>query len=100
MCWLQVFVDEYTCIGCKNCTAVCDKTFSMEEEFGRAQVISQARATPAIKQEAIDTCPVRPVLSSSVLLLAYSYIWPMHCVRLYAPALNPARPKAAWLQMY
>ena len=37
----QVFVDEFTCIGCKNCTAVCDKTFFMEEDFGKG-----ARAQP------------------------------------------------------
>lgn len=55
---LQVFVDEFTCIGCRNCTNVCDKTFQLEDEYGRARVISQRGASPDTKQEAIDTCPV------------------------------------------
>jgi len=26
---LQVFVDEYTCIGCRNCTNVCPKCVTL-----------------------------------------------------------------------
>ena len=51
---------EFTCIGCKNCTAVCDKTFTIEEDYGRARVMNQACATNDRKQEAIETCPVSP----------------------------------------
>jgi len=37
---------------------VCPKTFTMEEEWGRARVMKQ-RVDPDPKlQEAIDTCPV------------------------------------------
>ncbi|KAJ9515064.1 hypothetical protein QJQ45_012597 [Haematococcus lacustris] len=54
----QVFVDEATCIGCRNCCNVCPGTFAMEEEFGRARVHSQGRDPPELQQEAIDTCPV------------------------------------------
>eukprot|EP00884_Botryococcus_braunii_P011066 jgi/Botrbrau1/19961/Bobra.0059s0077.1 len=54
----QVFVDEMTCIGCRNCTNVCPNTFSMEDDFGRARVMRQKVDTDEGLQEAIDTCPV------------------------------------------
>jgi ferredoxin len=38
---LQVFVNEYDCIGCKNCTSVCPKTFAIEDDFGRARAMQQ-----------------------------------------------------------
>ena len=58
-------IAEFTCIGCKNCTAVCNKTFTIEEDYGRARVVNQGCATNDRKQEAIETCPV-----SSYVLLA------------------------------
>ena len=51
-------IAEFTCIGCKNCTAVCNKTFTIEEDYGRARVVNQGCATNDRKQEAIETCPV------------------------------------------
>lgn len=54
----KVFVDEYTCIGCRNCAAVCSRTFEMEEEFGRARATAQGKDSDEKLQEAIDTCPV------------------------------------------
>ena len=54
----QVFVDEITCIGCRNCNNVCPKTFGMEEDWGRARAMQQNIDTPEKLQEAIDTCPV------------------------------------------
>lgn len=54
----QVFVDEFTCIGCQNCVNVCPKTFSIEETFGRARVLDQDYSDGELVQEAIDTCPV------------------------------------------
>lgn len=54
----QVFVDEYTCIGCRNCTNVCPKTFDIEDDFGRARVMQQGVDSDERLQEAIDTCPV------------------------------------------
>lgn len=52
------FVDEFTCIGCRNCTNVAPKTFMIEEEFGRARVFNQNGSNEALVDEAIDTCPV------------------------------------------
>lgn len=53
-----VFVDEGTCIGCKNCAGCAGKTFAMEEEWGRARVTAQWADTEADIQTAIDSCPV------------------------------------------
>lgn len=58
LCHLQVFVDEQTCIGCRNCVAVSPQTFAMEDEFGRARAEKQGVDTQGKLQEAIDTCPV------------------------------------------
>ncbi|KAL4428109.1 hypothetical protein ABPG75_002198 [Micractinium tetrahymenae] len=54
----MVFVDEFTCIGCRNCNNVCSATFMMEEEWGRARVAQQGVDGVEKLQEAIDTCPV------------------------------------------
>ncbi|XP_062231961.1 chaperone protein dnaJ C76, chloroplastic-like [Phragmites australis] len=53
----HVFVDEFTCIGCKNCANICPNVFQIEEDFGRSRVYSQSGSTELI-QEAIDSCPV------------------------------------------
>lgn len=54
----QVFVDELTCIGCQNCTAVCPATYMMEPDFGRARVMAQKVDNDETLQESIDCCPV------------------------------------------
>ncbi|KAG2444273.1 hypothetical protein HXX76_001030 [Chlamydomonas incerta] len=54
----RVFVDEFSCIGCRNCNAVCPKTFGMEEDYGRARVMVQDVDPEPKLQEAMDTCPV------------------------------------------
>lgn len=53
----HVFVDEFTCIGCKNCANTAPKTFEIEEEFGRARAVFQCGRMTSV-QQAIDTCPV------------------------------------------
>ncbi|XP_047044737.1 chaperone protein dnaJ C76, chloroplastic-like isoform X1 [Lolium rigidum] len=53
----QVFVDEFTCIGCKICANVCPNVFEIEEDFGRSRVCSQT-CSPDLIQDAIDSCPV------------------------------------------
>ncbi|KAG0459570.1 hypothetical protein HPP92_022698 [Vanilla planifolia] len=53
----HVFVDEFRCIGCKNCANLASDVFRIEEEFGRARARSQS-GNPALVQEAIDSCPV------------------------------------------
>lgn len=53
----HVFVDEFSCIGCKNCANVCSDVFMIEEDFGRARACNQRGSTDLV-QEAIDSCPV------------------------------------------
>ncbi|KAK4342268.1 hypothetical protein RND71_038084 [Anisodus tanguticus] len=53
----HVFVDEFSCIGCKNCANVCPKVFGIEEDYGRARVYDQC-GNPDFIQQAIDSCPV------------------------------------------
>jgi ferredoxin len=53
-----VYVDELTCIGCKNCAHVARHTFYIEPDYGRARAISQDGDPEEVIQEAIDTCPV------------------------------------------
>ncbi|KAG7672613.1 hypothetical protein Ndes2526B_g08860 [Nannochloris sp. 'desiccata'] len=52
------FVDEFSCIGCRNCHNIAPKTYAMEEEFGRARVMKQGVDTVDKLQESIDSCPV------------------------------------------
>ncbi|KAJ1382848.1 DnaJ domain containing protein [Sesbania bispinosa] len=53
----HVFVDEFSCIGCKNCANVACDVFGIEEDFGRARVYNQLGNSELI-QQAIDSCPV------------------------------------------
>ena len=55
---LQVFVDELTCIGCRNCTNVCPNTYQMEPDFGRARAMAQKVDNDEMLQESLDCCPV------------------------------------------
>ncbi|KAI8477300.1 MAG: hypothetical protein J3K34DRAFT_381734 [Monoraphidium minutum] len=54
----SVFVDEFSCIGCRNCTHVCPSSFFIEDDWGRARVGRQGADGRDKLQEAIDTCPV------------------------------------------
>lgn len=53
------YVDESTCIGCKNCALVARNTFFMEESLaGKARVFNQGGDNDDLIDEAIDSCPV------------------------------------------
>lgn len=53
-----VFVDELSCIGCKNCVWLASAMFRIEPEYGRARVFAQWLNTEDKIQESIDSCPV------------------------------------------
>eukprot|EP00897_Mesotaenium_endlicherianum_P005596 jgi/Mesen1/5064/ME000252S04178 len=44
----HAFVDEFVCIGCKNCSNTAENTFEMEALFGRARVASQFVDHPSL----------------------------------------------------
>lgn len=53
-----VFVDELTCIGCKQCVWCAPATFRIEEDHGRSRVFAQWLDTEDNIQSAMDACPV------------------------------------------
>ncbi|XP_057792336.1 chaperone protein dnaJ C76, chloroplastic [Salvia miltiorrhiza] len=53
----HVFVDEFSCIGCKNCANVCSSVFAIEEDFGRARAYNQPGMLDSV-QQAVESCPV------------------------------------------
>lgn len=53
-----VFVDELSCIGCKNCVWCAPATFRMEADHGRSRVFAQWIEDEDTVQTAIDSCPV------------------------------------------
>ena len=52
-----VFVDENTCIGCKQCVWAAPAMFRLEPEFGRSQVWGQWLNSEEQIQTAVDACP-------------------------------------------
>lgn len=53
----HAFVDEFSCIGCKNCVSIASDVFGIEEDFGRARVHYQCGNVELV-QQAIESCPV------------------------------------------
>jgi len=53
-----VFVDEFTCIGCKQCVWAAPATFRINEDYGRSRVFAQWLNKEEDIQIAIDSCPV------------------------------------------
>jgi ferredoxin len=53
-----VFVDEFTCIGCKQCVWQAPATFRMNDDYGRSRVFAQWLNDEDDIQCAIDSCPV------------------------------------------
>lgn len=53
-----VFVDESSCIGCRQCNHMACNTFQMEEVWGRARAINQWADSEEDIEAAIESCPV------------------------------------------
>ena len=53
-----VFVDEFTCIGCKQCVWAAPATFRMDDDYGRSRVFAQWLNTEEEIDCAIASCPV------------------------------------------
>lgn len=54
---IRISIDE--CIGCGVCAQLCQESFKLDEDAGKALVISH-RACSEV-QEAIDSCPVSAI---------------------------------------
>jgi len=53
-----VFVDEWSCIACRNCCDVAPKTFCIDADAGRARVFSQWGNSEEDLDYAVSACPV------------------------------------------
>lgn len=53
-----VFVDEISCIGCKQCIWTAPATFRIEQEYGRSRVFAQWLDTEDDIEAAMLACPV------------------------------------------
>jgi ferredoxin len=53
----QVHIDQDECIACESCVELCPNAFAMDDDLGKAKVITSSHSEECI-QEAIDTCPV------------------------------------------
>jgi len=56
---MSVSIDKNLCIGCSACASLCPKTFKMNEEEGKAEVIAFDDITCA--QSAADGCPAQAI---------------------------------------
>ncbi|KAI4363871.1 hypothetical protein MLD38_020037 [Melastoma candidum] len=65
----HVFVDEFSCIGCKNCANVAPDVFAIEDDYGRARAYSQCGKCDLV-QQAIDSCPVNCIHWTSAAQLS------------------------------
>mmetsp|Transcript_9989 Transcript_9989/g.20195 ORF Transcript_9989/g.20195 Transcript_9989/m.20195 type:complete len:275 (+) Transcript_9989:41-865(+) len=53
----MLWVDEYSCIGCRWCACVARNTFKVSDEYGTAMVMQQGGDQADVIEEAIDVCP-------------------------------------------
>lgn len=59
--WAQqqfMFVDEWSCISCRNCCDVAPKTFCIDGDAGRARVFAQWGNNEVYLDYAVQSCPV------------------------------------------
>ena len=53
----MLWVDEYSCVGCRWCASVARNTFKVTDEYGTAMVMEQGGDQQNVIEEAIDVCP-------------------------------------------
>jgi len=56
----KITVDADKCVGCGKCTEICPKTFSLDQESGKAKVINSEDLDCALR--ASDGCPVNAII--------------------------------------
>ena len=56
----MVKVDKETCIGCGNCTAVCEEVFEIKDGKSYIKKGKENSQSPCIKQ-AIESCPTNSI---------------------------------------
>ena len=56
---MSVNINQELCIGCGACSALCPNSFKLNEDHGKAEIISQEDAECA--QNAVNSCPVQAI---------------------------------------
>lgn len=59
---MSINVNKDLCIGCGACVALCPKSFKLNEEEIKAEVISQE--DDGCAQNAVTSCPVQAISAS------------------------------------
>ena len=94
----MIWVDEYSCVGCRWCACVARNTFKVTEEYGTAMVVDQGGDQQDVIEEAIDVCPADCIHACSradlEILEEYRELYqatrvPHHTL---TPTLLPPRP--------
>jgi len=60
---MKAYVDKDTCIGCGLCPSICPDVFSMNDDDGKAEAITDEISTELIDdaEEAAASCPVEAI---------------------------------------
>ena len=61
---MKIIIDKNLCIGCGTCVSIAPKTFKLDNE-GKAEVLELVGDNETTVQEAIDSCPVTAIKSTS-----------------------------------
>ena len=56
---MSVKINLDDCIGCGVCSQLCPEVFKLDENEGKAMVISQENL--GLAKEAVDSCPVSAI---------------------------------------
>ncbi len=56
---MSVKINLDDCIGCGVCSQLCPEVFKLDENEGKAMVISQDNL--GLAKEAVDSCPVSAI---------------------------------------
>ncbi|MFH1661712.1 MAG: ferredoxin [Candidatus Falkowbacteria bacterium] len=56
---MPIKLDKNLCIGCGTCVAVCPKSFKMNDDEAKAEVISQ-EDSECVKNS-VESCPVQAI---------------------------------------
>jgi ferredoxin len=59
---MGIIINTGDCIGCGVCVQISPQTFSLNEDQGKAVVISEELTSSA--KEAVDSCPVSAIIAS------------------------------------
>lgn len=59
--YMNVTVDQYLCIGCGACVALCPKVFRLGEDGKSGVCQTVTEETLSQVQEAVDSCPVTAI---------------------------------------